>query len=48
MIAKRDEPDVKVHITSGCDVCGRTDQHTHEQEQWREMLDAKPWPWGPT
>lgn len=37
------EPDVKVHHTAGCDLCNRTDPHTHPQREWREMLDAKPW-----
>jgi len=35
------EPDVKVHHTAGCVLCSRTDQHTHTQDEWRAMLDAK-------
>lgn len=35
------EPDVKVHHTAGCVVCGETEPHTHPQDEWRAMLDAK-------
>ncbi len=35
------DPDVKVHHTAGCDLCGRTDQHTHTQDDWRELIDSK-------
>lgn len=34
------EPDVKVKIRAGCPICGRTDQHTHAQDDWRAVLDA--------
>lgn len=38
------EPDVKVHHTKGCAACGRTDQHTHTQADWRDTIDkADPW-----
>lgn len=31
--------DVQVHLTAGCDLCGRTDKHTHTQPDWRELID---------
>ena len=37
--SKDDEPDVKVHHAQGCELCGRTDQHTHTQADWRELID---------
>lgn len=37
------EPDVKVHHTAGCDMCGRTDAHSHGQQEWRELIDNTPW-----
>jgi hypothetical protein len=39
------EPDVRVHLSAGCPLCGRTDQHTHTQDQWRAAVDAAD-PWG--
>lgn len=35
-------PDVRVHHTAGCAVpgCGRTDAHTHPQEEWTAVVDA--------
>jgi len=33
------EPDVKVHLTKGCELCSRTDAHTHTQADWRELID---------
>jgi hypothetical protein len=33
------EPDVKVHLTKGCDLCARTDPHTHTQADWRDLID---------
>lgn len=36
----KNEPDVKVHHTAGCGICGRTDQHTHTQDDWRALIDA--------
>jgi hypothetical protein len=33
------EPDVKVHLTKGCELCSRTDAHTHSQRDWRELID---------
>lgn len=31
--------DVKVHHRNGCDLCGRTDEHTHGQAQWTAHVD---------
>lgn len=31
--------DVKVHLAAGCDLCSRTDAHTHTQPDWRELID---------
>lgn len=42
---KAPEPDVKVHLAKGCPLCGRTDQHTHSQRDWRRLLDNMPSPW---
>jgi hypothetical protein len=43
----KNEPDVKVHLTEksgGCPICGSTGQHTHTQDDWREVIDrADPW-----
>lgn len=36
----RNDPPVKVHHSKGCDLCSRTDQHTHTQADWREHIDA--------
>ena len=36
----KNEPDVKVHHTAGCGICGRTDQHTHAQADHRAKVDA--------
>lgn len=37
-------PDVKVKLSAGCPMCGRTDQHTHTQADWREAVDnTDPW-----
>jgi len=35
-------PDVRVHLTAGCPSagCGRTDAHTHPQEEWAAQVDA--------
>jgi hypothetical protein len=33
------EPDVKVHLTAGCDLCGETGKHTHKQADWRDLID---------
>lgn len=35
-------PDVRVHHTAGCAVagCGRTDAHTHTQDEHRAVVDA--------
>jgi hypothetical protein len=41
---ERREPDVKVHLTKGCDLDGRKDQHTHTQKDHRAAVDAAdPW-----
>lgn len=37
---KTPEPDVKVHIKAGCDLCGKTGQHAHGQEEWRALIDS--------
>lgn len=38
------EPDVKVHHTQGCPLCGDTGQHTHAQAEWRALIDdVDPW-----
>jgi hypothetical protein len=37
---KKTEPDVNVHHTKGCDLCGNPDQHTHTQADWRELIDG--------
>ena len=34
-----DEPDVKVHHSQGCELCGQTGPHTHTQADWRELID---------
>jgi len=38
-----EQVDVKVHHTAGCAVpgCGRTDAHTHTQEDWRATVDRE-------
>lgn len=35
------EPNVRVHLSAGCPVagCGRTDEHSHTQGNWRRVLD---------
>lgn len=35
------EPDVRVHRRLGCELCGRTDGHTHRAPDWREFIDGK-------
>lgn len=32
-------PDVKVHHTNGCRLCGDTGPHTHTQDEWRAVID---------
>jgi hypothetical protein len=47
-MGKRDqkpEPDVKVEHKAGCELDGRTDQHTHPQAEWRAHIDKQD-PWG--
>ncbi|MBW0090510.1 hypothetical protein I4I73_21345 [Pseudonocardia sp. KRD-184] len=39
------QPDVKVKHTAGCELDGRTDQHTHPQAEWRAHIDKQD-PWG--
>lgn len=46
VVAAADEPDVKVHHTQGCDLCGQTGQHTHTQDEWRALLDGMSLPGG--
>lgn len=43
MAKKQEIPqnDVKVKHSAGCVICGSTEQHTHTQDDWRAMLDAK-------
>jgi hypothetical protein len=33
------EPDVKVHLTKGCPLCGSKGKHTHTQKAWRALID---------
>jgi predicted nucleic acid-binding Zn-ribbon protein len=33
------DPDVKVHLTSGCPLCGSKDYHKHTQKDWRALID---------
>jgi hypothetical protein len=37
--------DVKVQLSSGCALDGRTDQHTRTQADWRDLIDNTPLPW---
>lgn len=30
---------VRVHIRSGCSLCGRTDAHEHGQAEWSAHVD---------
>ncbi len=34
-----EQTDVRVHQRAGCTACGRTDAHTHTQDDWRAELD---------
>lgn len=33
------EPNVKVHHKAGCSLCGRKDEHSHTQGNWRNHVD---------
>jgi hypothetical protein len=34
------DDDVRIHISYGCPIDGRTDEHFHTQADWRAAVDA--------
>ena len=36
------QDDVKVKHSRGCVLDGKTDEHTHPQQEWRDLIDRTP------
>lgn len=36
-----DQPDVRVYRRLGCELCGKTTEHTHRAPDWREFIAGK-------
>jgi hypothetical protein len=34
-------PDVKVKLSDGCALDGKTDEHTHQQDEWQDHIDRQ-------
>lgn len=35
--------DVKVKTRAGCELDGKTEEHTHPQQEWRKLIDSTRW-----